>query len=113
MKRILVMSIGVLLVVAAAASAQTTPPAGTQPVAGKSFVDANANGVCDRFEAGTSGQGAQQGRRTGPRDGTGRQLRGAGRALGGGAGLGPASGAGPGSPKCDGTGPKGRGRGGR
>jgi len=113
MRRIFAMTIGIVLVFAALAAAQTNPGPGPQPPAvGRNFVDADGDGICDRFQAGTPGQG--QGRQTGPRDGTGQKLRrGGGQGLGAGSGVGPASGARPGSAACDGTGPKGRGRGGR
>jgi len=77
--------------------------------AGRRFVDANADGVCDncvRQGSGAGqGRGAAQGRQgRGPGDGTGNQ------------GVGPRDGTGRGarSGNCNGTGPRGRGgRGGR
>lgn len=117
MKRILLMSAGFVVLFTALAAAQTPTTPGPQPPAGKgaNFVDANGDGICDRFESGTAGQ---QGRRQGPRDGTGQQLRrggGQGRGPGAGAGTGQKMGPGPGAgtATCDGTGPKGRGRAGR
>lgn len=102
MKRILIISAGLLIAVAAVASAQTAPapaPAPTAPASvGPNFVDANGDGICDRFQAGQP----RQGKGYGKRDGTGQRLRprdGTGR------GPGPAAGGG----TCDGTGPKGRG----
>jgi hypothetical protein len=94
MKRALVMAIGLVLITAAFASAQTAPrPAATSPA----FVDANGDGICDNFQKGTGqgsgyGQGRGKGQRLGPRDGSGY---GAGAGNGGGTGI------------CDGTGPKG------
>jgi hypothetical protein len=117
MKRILLMSVGLVMLVAALAAAQTPAAPGPQPPAGQgaNFVDANGDGICDRFEPGVARQG--QGQRQGPRDGTGQQVRrgGQGRGAGAGAGqkMGPGPGAGPGTATCDGTGPKGRGRGNR
>lgn len=104
MKRIFLMTVGLVVLLAAFAQAQTTPapaPAPQPRAAGANFVDANGDGICDRFQAGVGGQGA--GRQLGPRDGTGQKLRqrdGTGRGVGPGAGTG----------VCDGTGPKGRGR---
>ena len=115
MKRILVMSAGLVVLVATMAAAQTPTAPGPQSpaVKGANFVDADGDGICDRFEAGTPGAQARgQGKAQGPRDGTGRQVRrGGGNAPGAGQGMGPGPGAGPGTGTCDGTGPKGRGRG--
>lgn len=103
MKRTLILALGILAVSASAAFAQmpTTPqqpPAGT--AVGANFVDANGDGICDQFQAGTrQGQGggqAQRGKRLGPKDGSG---------------FGAPAGAGTGTGICDGTGPKGKGRG--
>jgi len=118
MKRVLLMSAGLVVLFAALATAQTPTTPGPEPPAaqGANFVDANGDGICDRFQSGTPGQA--QGRRQGPRDGTGQQMRrgggqGPGAGAGAGAGLkrGPGPGAGPGTATCDGTGPKGRARG--
>ena len=103
MKRTLILALGILAVSASAAFAQTPttpqqPPAGT--AVGANFVDANGDGICDQFQAGTrQGQGggqAQRGKRLGPQDGSG---------------FGAPAGAGTGTGICDGTGPKGKGRG--
>jgi len=105
---------GFVLGFAAFAAAQTTPASAPKPspatVAGApaspgpNFVDANGDGICDRFQSGQrapgvgQGQGQGRGRRLGdgthprPQDGTGF-------------GPGPSAGGG----ICDGTGPKGRG----
>ena len=102
MKRTLILALGILAVSASATFAQShTPP---QPAAGTAvganFVDANGDGICDQFQAGTrQGQGggqAQRGKRLGPKDGSG---------------FGAPAGAGTGTGICDGTGPKGKGRG--
>jgi hypothetical protein len=62
MKRTLILALGVLAVSAAAAFAQapTTPqpPAGT--AAGANFVDANGDGICDQFQAGTRQGGGRR-----------------------------------------------------
>jgi hypothetical protein len=81
MKRALILSIGLLMVlaVATAASAQTqaTPkpqrPAGT--TVGPNFVDVNGDGICDNFQSGTRGGRAMKAGRGGfgPGDGTGNQ----------------------------------------
>jgi hypothetical protein len=102
MKRTLVLAIGILVLSAAAMSAQSPttpqPPAGT--TVGANFVDANGDGVCDNFQSGNrQGQGAgkaQRGKRLGPQDGSG---------------FGAPAGAGTGTGICDGSGPKGKGRG--
>ena len=102
MKRALVMAVGLVLAVAVVGSAQAPQtPAPTAPKAGTAFVDANGDGICDNFQAGTPqgkgyGQGRGRGTHVGPQDGTGF---GAGKGAGGGI--------------CDGTGPKGARRGGR
>jgi len=102
MKRTLALAIGILVLSAAAASAQSPttsqPPSGT--TVGANFVDANGDGICDLFQSGNrQGQGggkAQRGKRLGPQDGSG---------------YGAPAGAGTGTGICDGTGPKGKGRG--
>jgi hypothetical protein len=94
--------IGLALVVAFAATSAAQPRPGPAAAArsaiGASFVDANGDGICDRFQTGQAlGPGQGQGRRVGngthprPQNGTG---------------LGPGPSAGTGI--CDGTGPKGR-----
>jgi hypothetical protein len=102
MKRTLVLAIGILVLSAAAAFAQspTTPQPPAGAAVGANFVDANMDGVCDLFQSGNrQGQGggkAQRGKRLGPQDGSG---------------FGAPAGAGTGTGICDGTGPKGKGRG--
>jgi opacity protein-like surface antigen len=106
MKRALILAVGLVAVTAIAASAQTptTPQPPAQTAVGASFVDANGDGICDNFQAGTrQGQGnsmARKGKRLGPQDGSGY-----------GAGSGAGVGSGTGTAICDGTGPKGKGRG--
>ncbi len=106
MKRTLILGLGALIVlVAVSASAQTrsAAPQGslTQAPTGPAFVDNDGDGICDYYQAGTRPAGGQgnrrgtgDGTRVGPRDGNGF-------------GRGPGSG----GAACDGTGPKGRGRG--
>jgi hypothetical protein len=105
-----------LLLVAAIGRGQSAP----------GFVDANGDGICDRWAVrqdlagpGPAGQGpAWRGRawRDTPGQGHGFCARGGrGRGLrsgegAGAAGLGPRPGYGPASPACDGKGPKGRSR---
>jgi hypothetical protein len=103
-------AVGVLIVMAGAARAQTTsPPATTPSTVGPNFVDADGDGICDNCTGTPRGQGQGQGRKSGkgrggygPGDGTGSQ------------GLGPRDGSGYGTGAgigtCTGTGPKGRGR---
>jgi len=104
MKRTLILALGILAVSASAAFAQTptTPQPRAGTAVGANFVDANGDGICDQFQAGNrQGQGggqAQRGKRLGPKDGSG---------FGAQAG----AGAGTGTGICDGTGPKGKGRG--
>ena len=109
MKRALILSFGLLMVlaVATAASAQTQTTPAPQKRAGTAigpnFIDANGDGICDNFQAGArAGQGGQKAGRGGygPGDGTGHQ--GMGPRDGTGFGPGAASGL------CDGTGPKGK-----
>jgi hypothetical protein len=111
MKRVLILGVALFVVlVAVNASAQNRPAApqkATQATVGANFVDANGDGICDNFQAGAGlgrgqgmgrghgyGRGMGDGTRVGPKDGTG---------------FGPGPGAGGGI--CDGTGPKGPGRG--
>jgi hypothetical protein len=109
MTRTLIIATGLVLAFASQSLAQQVPPVGppttSQAGTGPAFVDADGDGICDRFQAGAVGQraGQGQGRKLGPQDGSGQKLRlrdGTGR------GLGPATGKG----VCDGTGPKGRAR---
>ena len=106
MKRALILAVGLVAVTAIAASAQTptTPQSPSGATVGAKFVDANGDGICDNFQAGTrQGQGngmARKGKRLGPQDGSGY-----------GAGSGAGVGSGSGSGICDLTGPKGKGRG--
>ena len=111
MKRALILGLGALLVTAAMASAQGAPPppqrAQIKASVGPNFVDANGDGICDNFQSGVRaangqgkgkayGRGRGDGTHIGPQDGTGFGAR---------------AGAGTGTGICDGTGPKGRGRG--
>ncbi|HSL20372.1 MAG TPA: hypothetical protein VK886_02470 [Vicinamibacterales bacterium] len=100
MKRLLFLTLGLLLAFAAVSTAQTTPsPApGAPTTVGPNFVDANGDGICDRFQSGQAGQMRGQGKRYG--NGTGARPQ-------DGTGMGPGPSAGGGT--CDGTGPKGRG----
>jgi hypothetical protein len=110
MKRAVILSIGLLMMLAAAtaASAQTQPaqnpqrPAGT--TVGPNFVDVNGDGICDNFQSGTrAGRGMKAGRGGyGPGDGTGNMHVGPKD----GTGYGPGAAGGTGI--CDGTGPKGK-----
>lgn len=102
MKRTLILAFGLVVMFASLAAAQTTPAPtpGSGTTVGPNFVDANGDGICDRFQ---SGQGPA-GRGLGPRDGSGKRL---GPRDGTGSGNGPGPAAGKGT--CDGTGPKGMG----
>ena len=106
MKRTWILALGILVLSASAAFAQapTTPQSPSGATVGAKFVDANGDGICDNFQAGTrQGQGngmARRGKRLGPQDGSGY-----------GAGSGAGVGSGTGTGICDGTGPKGKGRG--
>ena len=110
MKRALILSIGLLtvLAVATAASAQTQLPQTPQKRAGSAigpnFVDLDGDGICDNYQTGSradQAQGARRGGGYGPGDGTGNQHVGPKD----GTGYGPGAGSGAGI--CDGTGPKG------
>jgi len=110
MKRAIFITLALLLVVAAGAQAQTPPQpqAARQGTAmGPNFIDSNGDGICDNFQMGPRANRAQMQNRRGfgPGDGTGNK------------GVGPRDGTGFGAQAgggvCDGTGPKGRGRGGR
>jgi hypothetical protein len=111
MKRALILGLGALLVTAVMAAAQGRPAAapktGGQTTVCANFVDANGDGVCDNFQSGGRGANGQgrgmgcgrgkgNGTHVGPQDGTG---------------VGAPAGAGKGTGVCDGTGPKGKGRG--
>ena len=104
MKRTWILALGILVLSASAAFAQarTTPQPPTGARVGANFVDANGDGICDLFQSGNrqgQGQGggqARRGKRLGPQDGSG---------------YGAPAGAGTGTGICDGTGPKGKGRG--
>ena len=106
MKRTIILAIGILAVSAATTFAQspTTPQPPAGMTVGANFVDANGDGICDNFQSGAGqGQGkgmARRGKRLGPQDGSGY-----------GAGSGAMVGSGNGTGICDGTGPKGKGRG--
>jgi hypothetical protein len=112
MKRIAIFAaaLGAVMVMAGAASAQTTnPPASTPTTVGPNFVDADGDGICDNCTGTPRGQGQGQGRKAGkgkggygPGNGTGNQ----GVGPRDGSGYGPGAGSG----NCTGTGPKGRGR---
>jgi hypothetical protein len=108
MKRALILSIGLLtiLAVATTASAQTQPPRASQQAGtaiGPNFVDLDGDGICDNNQSASRAGQAQRGRRGGfgPGDGTGNQHVGPKD----GTGYGPGAGSGAGI--CDGTGPKG------
>ena len=101
MKRTWILALGILVLSASAAFAQApTTPQPTGARVGANFVDANGDGICDLNQSGNrQGQGggkAQRGKRLGPQDGSG---------------YGAPAGAGTGTGICDGTGPKGKGRG--
>jgi hypothetical protein len=110
MKRIAIFAaaVGAVMVMAGAASAQTTnPPASTPTTVGPNFVDADGDGICDNCTGTPRGQGQGQKARKGkggygPGNGTGNQ----GVGPQDGSGYGPGAGSG----NCTGTGPKGRGR---
>ena len=101
-------ALGAVMVMAGAASAQTTnPPASTPTTVGPNFVDANGDGICDNCTGTPRGQGQGQKARKGkggygPGNGTGNQ----GVGPRDGSGYGPGAGSG----SCTGTGPSGRGR---
>ena len=99
MKRALIVAMGIVAISAAITLAQTptTPQAPTKTTVGPKFVDANGDGICDYYQAGTP-QGPGKGQGQGQGQGMGRgKGRGKGRGMGTGI--------------CDGTGPKGKGRG--
>jgi hypothetical protein len=111
MKRALVLSMGLLIVLTMATTAlaqtraATATQRGTGTAMGANFIDANGDGICDNYQAENRGaRGAAAGRGGyGPGDGTGNS--GVGPRDGSGFGSGSAAGTG----TCDGTGPKGRG----
>jgi hypothetical protein len=100
MKRVLVITMGLVLVFAAISSAQPAPQNPTPTTVGPNFVDNNGDGICDLYQQ-RGGQRAGRGG-YGPRDGSGSQ--GVGPRDGTGYGPGPSAGGG----TCDGTGPKGK-----
>jgi hypothetical protein len=111
MKRAVIFALGALIVTAALAAAQgkpaAAPKAGGQTTAGANFVDANGDGICDNFQNGTRGANGQgQGKGCGRGKGNGRHV-----GSQDGTGVGAPAGAGTGTGICDGTGPKGKGRG--
>jgi hypothetical protein len=111
MKRALIFSIGLVMALAVATTAAAQTPQSPSPqkragtAVGPNFVDANGDGICDNFQAGTrAGRGMKSGRGGyGPGDGTGNQ------GIGPKDGTGYGSGSGAGTGMCDGTGPKGKG----
>jgi hypothetical protein len=111
MKRVLILAVGIVALAAASISAQapTTPQPPAKTTVGANFVDANGDGICDRFQSGTgAGNGQGQGKRYGKGRGTGMH---AGPQDGSGFGAPAGAGTGAGTGVCDGTGPKGKGRG--
>ena len=103
MKRTVILAAALIVAFAAGAAAQTPSPApapGAPTTVGPNYVDANGDGICDRYQSGQAGQGQGQGR--GKRYGNGTRPR-----PQDGTGFGPGPSAGGGT--CDGTGPKGRG----
>ena len=115
MKRAVILAVGIVALTTMAVSAQspTTPQPPVKTTVGANFVDANGDGICDNFQAGTGlgqgsgkgsgkgyGKGRGNGQHVGPRDGSG---------FGAPAGAGMGTGTGTGT--CDGTGPKGMRRG--
>jgi hypothetical protein len=109
MKRALILGLGALVATATIVAAQgkpvTAPRAGGQATVCANFIDANGDGICDNFQNGTRGANGQgkgfgrgkgNGTHVGPQDETG---------------FGAPAGAGAGTGICDGTGPKGKGRG--
>jgi hypothetical protein len=115
MKRVLILGVAALIALvavdASAQSRQAGPPVAgqAQTTVGPNFIDNDGDGICDRFQTGTrpgSGQGIANGRGNGYGRGKGDGTR-IGPQDGTGFGPGPAAGGG----TCDGTGPKGKGRG--
>ncbi len=73
MKRMLISTLGVLLLGASIAAAQTPAPGGTPPPGqrvGPNFVDANGDGICDNYQT-RQGNGQKAGKRNGPGNGAG------------------------------------------
>lgn len=115
MKRLLIPAVAAAaLLIASSGWAQPQPPAsppanppaaspGTNTAA-PNFIDANGNGICDRYEAGGLNQHARRGRGYGPGDGTGNRGMGPrdGTGYGARAGAGVAGSATPGGcgPQC-------------
>jgi hypothetical protein len=113
MKRTLILAVGFLAVTAIAASAQTptTPQPAARTAIGANFVDTNGDGICDLYQSGTrqgQGQGQGKGKGYGRGNGTGSHV---GPQDGSGYGAPAGAGTGAGTGICDGTGPKGKGRG--
>jgi hypothetical protein len=113
MKRALILGLGALVATATIVAAQgkpvTTPKATGQAAVCANFIDANGDGVCDNFQNGTrgaNGQGQGQGKGYGRGKGNGTHV-----GPQDGRGFGAPAGAGAGTGICDGTGPKGKGRG--
>jgi hypothetical protein len=110
MKRLMILTLGAMVALAATANAQSNPPAANpnapaQSQVGPKFVDNDGDGICDLFQSGAATRAGKATRRgNGPRDGSGNQ----GIGPRDGSGYGP--GAGVGCGVCDGTGPKGQGR---
>jgi hypothetical protein len=111
MKRITILAVGFLTVAAIAASAQTptTPQPQARTAMGANFVDANGDGICDLYQSGArQGQAQGKGKGYGRGNGTGTHV---GPQDGTGFGAPAGAGTGAGTGICDGTGPKGKGRG--
>jgi hypothetical protein len=113
MRRALILGLGALLVTAIVAVTQGKPAAAPkatgQATVGANFVDADGDGICDNFQNGARGANGQgQGKGYGRGKGNGTHV---GPQDGTGFGAQAAAGKGTGSGVCDGTGPKGKGRG--
>jgi hypothetical protein len=108
MKRTVLYTLGLLLLGASIAAAQTapTPPQGTR--VGPNFVDANGDGICDNYQA-RPATGQAAGKRHGARNGGGNN----GVGPRDGTGFGARSGAGTCTGTCNGTGQGKQYRGGR
>ena len=112
MKRMLLYTLGVLLLGASIAAAQTPPasgpPSGQQ--VGPNFVDANGDGICDNYQT-RQANGQRAGRRNGPGNGSGN--KGVGPRDGTGYGARSGGGGGNCTGTCNGTGQGRQHRGGR
>jgi hypothetical protein len=110
MKRTLLYSLGLLLLGASIAAAQTPSPgapvSGQQ--AGPNFVDANGDGICDNYQT-RQGAGQRAGQRNGPGNGAGNK----GVGPRDGTGYGARNGSGTCTGTCNGTGQGQQRRGGR